>query len=88
MPGKEIQTAVAESWEGTRSGKELSMVLKEWGVERDEKKQLMSRRRQEHNRKKLMMEKLRVERGTTLDNAPVIPDLPEPHPNSAVSTQL
>lgn len=52
------------------------MVLKEWRVERGEKKQLVSVRRHEYNRKKFMMEKLRVERGAIFGNASVIHDLP------------
>lgn len=57
-------------------------------MEIGEKKQLMSGRRQEYNRKKIIMEKLRVERGNTLGNAPVIRDLPESHPYFAFSTHL
>lgn len=64
------------------------MALKEWRVEIGGKKQLVSGRREQYNIKKFIMEKLRVERGNTLDNAPVIHDLPESHPYSAVSTHL
>lgn len=58
-------------------------------MEIGEKKRLMSGRRQEWNRRKFIMEELKVSPlGKILDNAPVIRDLLESYQSCAVSRYL